>query len=513
VILYQSAAGTLRRGLSLEFDYKKSLIKNNFWVTLGHIFVYAKGIILLPLLIKNIGVSLYGAYSLITSYIGLIYGISSFGIGFKYQRFIPAAKEVGQKRGLFYFQLFFQFFSIAILSLLILSASGIFNNIFIKEEVNYSVLLACGLLFSTFLVSQSCDYFRYTHRMVTFSVATTVTPYLNILLIVMGIVIFKRIDINFLLFVSTVAMTLTAIPLSYRVIREIGFEIPRFTLAAIAADIKLGLPIVLSYVVEFVIAGSDRFVIGYYMSPRQVGYYNPAYTLGALVIMFPRIMGVVLPPLLSKAVDENEEQTAQVLLRHAVKIYILLVVPFIAGSFVLSHVLLRLLANQEVADAAYLITPLITLGILFYGLNIILAHGVAFVKMKTKIIFYSNVIAGLLSIVMNIVLIYFFRSIIVAAIVSLFSFFVSFLFLHVNTKKLIRIEYDKTFIMKVVLASVLMGLYIRYSMLLVNSKPLTVFLLISSGIILYFVIIFVTRAFSKNETNFMRNYVLSLVRK
>lgn len=51
----------------MEDSYKKQFISNNLWVFLGHSLVYIKGVILLSLLIKTVGVSIYGANALILS--------------------------------------------------------------------------------------------------------------------------------------------------------------------------------------------------------------------------------------------------------------------------------------------------------------------------------------------------------------------------------------------------------------------------------------------------------------
>lgn len=482
----------------------KSFLKNNLVLLLGHLALYAKGIVLLPLLIKTVGVKVYGTYALITSFIGIVFGISSFGVGFKYQRFMPSAAGVEEKRNLFFPQFYFHGLSVAILAILVFLFGDTANALFFKNSADYSWLLVGGILPATFLYSQATDYFRYTHRMGHFSAATAANPYLFILFTALGVLLLPKVGMNYLLLAMLASVCLASAPMLWKMFREIGMKMPELRLPEITSDMKLGIPILLSYVIDFVISGSDRFVIAYYMSAKEVGYYNPAYTLGALVIMFPKIMGVALPPLLSKAVDGNDEESARGLLGNAVKFYLLLVIPFIVGSVFLSHRLLVLLANREVADSAFLVTPVISLGILFYGLNIILSFGVAFVKLKTELIFYSNVIAGVLSLSLNLIVMYFVRSIVVAGVTSLVSFLVAFLFLNRSAGRLIDIEYDTRCILKVILASALMGVFLFLQTGIMHCATKSLLLLIPVDIAVYLGFCRAFRVFGKEDLDLFR---------
>jgi len=317
----------------------------------------------------------------------------------------------------------------------------------------------------------------------------------------------QTIDLNFLLLANIVSLLLVALPLLSKVYFEIGFKLPSFAIQRIVNDIKIGFPLVLVFITDFVMAGSDRFIIAFYMTSQSVGFYNPAYTLGSFVIMFPKVLGVVLPPLLSKATDENETLMAQILLNKAVKLYVALIIPFIIGCLTLSRTLLVILANEEVANASYFITPIIAIGMFFYGMTIILAHGVAFVKMQTKVIFYANLIAGVSSVLLNFIFIYLLRNIIIAAIVSLISYVLSYFFLYYRTKTIMRIEFDKQFTMRILYAGISMGVFIEGLMPFIHSKFIVLGFIIPSSIIFYIVVVLLIRAFNKSEIEYFRSII------
>ena len=93
-------------------SYSKSFFRDNAIVIIGVALVYMKGIILMPIIIKTVGVTIYGGFVLLSSLLGIVFGISSFGAGFRAKRFMPSAGNMQARRDLFYPQFFFQMFSI-----------------------------------------------------------------------------------------------------------------------------------------------------------------------------------------------------------------------------------------------------------------------------------------------------------------------------------------------------------------------------------------------------------------
>lgn len=493
----------------MAIDYRKSFVKNNFFLIAGNILIYAKGIILLPILIKNVGPSLYGSYVLLMMGMGFISGISTFGVGFKFKRFMPSTEETIEKRNLFYPQFFFQLISVFAVSMLLIISSNFIKTTIFKDQLDFSMYLVAFILISYVLYSVSADFFRYTHRMNYFTIVTTTRPYLMILFIAIAIYIFHKKTLNFLLLAYLSPLILIATPLLVKICKEIGFRFSGFRIRNIVEDIRLGFPLVLSYVVDFILSGSDRYVIAILISTTAVGYYSPAYTLGSLVILFPKVFGVVLPPLLSRATDKGRVNEVKVLVNYSIKFFLLIAIPFIVGSYVLSRPLLELLANREVANAAYLATPIIATGILFYGLNLILSN-ILFVRLKTKVMFGITALSAVLNLILNILLIYIFRNILVAAVTTLVSYLVSFIVLNVKIKKYLEVDYNLRVVLKCLLSSVFMGFILYYAKLTFGVSISAILLLIFISLIAYIALLLVFRTFNTKELSFARNYVLEL---
>lgn len=463
--------------------------------------IYAQGIILMPIIIKTAGITIYGGYLLLSTLFGFIYGISSFGVGFKCSRFLPAAEGKVARRSLVYPQASFQFLSIAILSLALILFYSSFDRLFLKGELTFSKWLILPYLFFLFLYSQTASYFLSTQRISYFNYATVAFPYINIGLIVLIYLTTNNLSVDILFSTQALSYMLIATPLTIKMIREIGFKLTLPNFRSLADDIKRGLPLRMNFIMDVLFASSDRYVITYLITVAAVGYYNPGYALGSLIVFFPRASGVVLLPLLSKAIDTGKEEEAHTMLNYTIKAFLLLAIPFIVGAAVLSSPLLNLFANAEVSQKAYMVTPVIALATLFLGLNIILSN-VLWVRMKTSVMFKINIIVAVLNLSLNFILLFIFRNILAAA----FTAFISYLINFILIRRVVIIDWPLNFefrmIVKSFAASILMGitLYLISSSLGMDSYRIP-FILgeIVIGIVIYSFALLTIKTFSHKE--------------
>ncbi|MCG2760002.1 MAG: polysaccharide biosynthesis C-terminal domain-containing protein [Candidatus Delongbacteria bacterium] len=492
-------------------SYFRSFIKDNALVLSGHILIYLKGIILLPILIKSVGITVYGGYTLVIATLGFLFGISSFGAGFRCKRFLPSSVEKSARQLLFYPQFLFQVAVIVGLSLLALS----FNPLIERHlhDFRLAIWLVPLYLLAMMIWSQSTDYFRYTNRMAYFNYSTVVHPYAFIGAVLLILSLKLKLTVNLLLASEVMVMFFISIPLSIKMLGEIGLRPCFYKIRQLAEDLKLGFPLVLTYLVDFILSGSDRYLIAAFISVTAVGYYNPAYTLGSLIMFFPRVSGVVLPPLLSRAVDNGREGEAQTMLNYTLKGFLLIAIPFVAGSYVLSEPLLTLFANAEVASKAVLVTPIVALGILFYGLTTIL-NNVFFVQMKTKVMFKVSAAAAILNVLLNLIFLYFFRNVAVAAVTTMVSYLVVFLYTYRVASPMWKIDWNYKNILRSILASIIMILVLMFiKMKLADIAAYQIILLLSQiiiGIFIYSVVILALGVFSKKELIYLKKVFMPL---
>jgi len=424
----------------------------------GHLLVFIQGLVLTPVVIKVSGPETYGAYILLMAYLGLMFGISSLGVGISAKRWLPGTADLSQRARLFYPQFWFQILSVTLLG----SVSAI---VYVSIETapqwqftGFSAWIVPVYLVAYTVYSQTTDYFRYTHRVGMFNISTVAQPYLFVGLALGIYWITNVLNAGSLIASTTIASALIGSLLFLRLYREIGIRFPPFHRQDLGKEIRLGFPMVLAYVVDVVLSGGDRYIIAAMLSVRDVGLYTPAYTLGSLAMVLPKVFGVVLPPLISQRVDAGDEAGAKRLSDNVTNIFLVVSIPYVVGALVLGKEVLRLYANDEVAEATWPVIYIVAIASIFYGLMLIKAN-ILFVRLKTGALFHINLISATLNIVLNIILIYLFGNVIVAAIATLASYLLSYLLLsHKNKGDPIDLSIDLGELLRILLCTAGMAL-------------------------------------------------------
>ena len=147
--------------------------------------------------------------------------------------------------------------------------------------------------------------------------------------------------------------------------------------------------------------------------------------------------------------------------------------------------------------------PIVSLGSLFYGLNLILCN-IFFVRIQLGMILKVNLIAALINLLLNFALLYFFRYIIVAAITTALSYTIAFFFIRYNIKFSINL-YSKI-LLKSFFAAVAMGavLMIFFQSNTHNANLFAVIGEIILGCVIYVALMFVFKAFPYNGLYYMK---------
>lgn len=480
-------------------DYKKHFIRNNTLTIMWYAFSSLQGLILLPVLVKNIGVTVYGGYVLLKTGVEFLYGISSLGVGFKYKRFVPSTVDPLERNKLFYPQFFFQFLVLLIIFALLTGLNSFIKSVVYRNEFDFSIGLLCLVILMKFLGGQIAHFFRYTHRINILIYSAIVNSILMIIFVLIGVLVFKKKDINLILQAEIYSSIIANSYVTVKLLREIGFSFPVLKAKQIIEDIKLGIPLIFSYVLDFIMYSSDRYIIGGLMSASAVGLYSPAHSMGGVIGVVPKAMNMSLLPTLAKANDEKKDHEARNILHYSIKLFLLVAIPYIAGSLVIGKEVLALLTNPQVAEASFWCVPFIALGVLFFGLNLILTN-LLLVQLRTKVIFFVNALTAVTSLVLNLIFIYIYKNILVAAITSFISFFISFNIVNATVKSHFQFSYGGKEISKFILSSLLMGVVIHFVQLLYHNLLWSIL----AGIISYVIFLFTTRSFTKKELLYIR---------
>lgn len=294
------------------------------------------------------------------------------------------------------------------------------------------------------------------------------------------------------------------IVLGIYLLKKIGAKVPNFSL--VKSYLVFGLPTIADSVSYWAITSIDRYFIGYFWGIVFVGYYAPAYSIGMLLTVFLVPLAFMLSVILPKLFDENKIGEVQDYLSNSLKYYLSIAIPAAFGLSILSKKLLMILSTQEIANAAFLVVPIVTVSILLYGISYFYSQILVLAK-KTKIIALVWAIGAFLNIVLNIIFIPKF-GIVAAALTTLSSYVCAFLLLQYFAGKEFRFRVEWSFILKSVLASLMMTFFIIW---FYPQSLSGLLLLVFIAVIVYVVFIFLFKGFGKKEIIFFKDFFYEMV--
>jgi len=421
----------------------------------GQVLVYVSGFLLIPLIVQTSGTQVYGSYVIVISLLGILTGISSFGSGFSAKRFLPSIDNKEERGAIFYPQFYFHLLSALLLGFITLFFFPVIEKYFLGDGADFDGYLVVLYLIFYILYDQTIDVFRYTHKVNLFNISTTLYPYIFLIIIIFWYRFDETISTNTLIISQIIALAVIFVLMLVPLIKSIGFKFTWYKKHTFIKDIKYGLPLLIVVIFELIISVSDRYVIAGYMNLDSVAFYAIAYSVGSIPFLIPKVIGVVLPPIVSKLKDQGEVSKIAPMVNSAIFVFFMFLLPFTIGFIMLGEPLLSLYVNKETATEAAGLLPIITIAILFYGVGSILSC-ILFVEMKTKSILFSNSVAGLLNLVANIIIFSIVSDIYVAAWTTFLSYLVYLLLTYRLIGKQYKIELFSIQSRKIVLSALIM---------------------------------------------------------
>lgn len=453
---------------------------------------------MLPLLTKNLSVADYGIWVQFTTTVTLLSLVASLGLTTTLIRFLASKKDIDKIREVFYsiFFVILAFLVVVIIILMLLShpiADLIFNSAY---QVAYLLPL---VLFFYCLNKLLMAYFNAFRQMKLYSILLVTQSYLSL-----GVAIFL-IYIGFGLMGAILGMLTTNILLflfmQYRIMKEISFKIPTFK--DLYEYLDYGLPLLPTSLSYWILASSDRYIIGILLGIAFVGYYSPGYALGYLITMLIYPFTAVLPAVLPKYYDNGEYGEMKTILENSLKYFFLLAIPAAFGLSLLSRDILTILSTADIASKGYQITFFTAFSGLLLGLKEICIQ-IMTVNKKTKIIGALWISASVMSIVLNYLLIPY-LGINGAGLTTLLTYsFISIMTL-IYSRKYFVFSLNLKFITKSILAATVMSIFLYLLIFHYHFNSLVeIGIIILVSAVIYFVVMLILKGIDKKELNLVK---------
>lgn len=470
----------------------RSFIRKNILIGLTNVSISVVALLLLPLLTKNLSIDDYGIWVQITVTIGLIPTIVCLGLPYTMVRFLSAEINRNEIQEGFYsleFTLIISGGLTALIFILLLFINPLNIMSFFSSYFTVSIIVAI-IIFCECINAILFNYFRTFQQLKRYSILTF--SQVLFMFSFQIIVVYLKGGILGVVIAYLSSRILFLFIMQTMIIKEIGFRLPRFK--RFREYMKFGVPTVPGNISSWIMESSDRYLIGLFLGLAFVGYYNPGYAIGNIVLMFMGPLNFLLPPILSKLYDTGKINEVKTHLRYSLKYFLLLSLPAAFSLSILSRQLLIFLSTSEIASHGYVVTPFTTFSMVCLGIHSIVVQ-ILVLEKETKKLALIYFISAILNFIINLFLIPFIG--LLGAAFSTFLAHVALLILSIYyANKYIKISVDYWMIVKILFACLVLLLFI----IIYNPNSLLdIIVVIPIGLCLYLLIIILTRTVSKRE--------------
>lgn len=466
-------------------------------VSLTNLLLSLSGIILLPILTRNMPIEDYGTWAQVSVTVGMVPSVVTLGLPYTMARFLPSSKKKDENRDIFYSNLFLVLVSSIFLSSILYVVSEKLAFLLFDGNTTVVKILSTTIFFES-MSGIFLGYFRASQQIKIHSAIMFGQTLLNLFLVAFFVlsgkgivgavfgVLLKSFFISFFCFLV--------------IVFQLGLQMPSF--GHLKEYLAFGVPTIPGNLSSWVVNSSDRYVIGILLGTAAVGYYSPGYALGNIIRMVIAPVSFMLPVVLAKHYDEQDVNTVKTILSYSLKYFLAIAIPSFFGLSLLSKPILSFLSTPEIASQSYLITPFVALGALFSGVYSIITQIIVMEK-KTKVIGTMWIFSAALNLALNFLFVPF-MGIVGAAFTTLIAFMLNLIFTTSYSFKRFKFDLNIDFVLKSVFASTLMSPII----LLINPVSLLgVLISVILCTLTYFVILGFLKGFDKQEIQFCKKVI------
>ena len=465
-------------------------------VGIANILISLSGLIFIPIITKNFSTANYGVWAQVNTVIALVPNVVNLGLPYTMVRFLAAEKDKSIIKQSFYSMMLLVLAStLVMVAVFIVFSSQIANALFDGSMQIMAIVTVISFLACLNLMLLS--YFRTFQRIAYYSGFLVLQTYIGVGVSIVLTLMHYPIEIVVLGLLT--GYLLTFIAMAFLIVRELGFTTK---LKSLRDELKFAIPTVPNNVSSWVVDSSDKFVIGIFLGSAAVGCYSPGYALGSILLMFLTPFAVLLPAVLPEYFEAGDMEKVDTFLSYSMKYYLLITIPAAVGMSLLSKPLLYILTTDIIANQVFMVTPLVALGAIFMGIYGI-SNNIIILEKKTTILGYIWISVAILNIVLNIFAVPY-LGIFGAGLATLVCYFFAFAVTLVYSRKYARLPFDYKSIAKILIASAIMGVFVKFA----NPYGIVnILIVIVIAVVIYFVVLFLLKGIDKKEINLIKGMI------
>lgn len=477
----------------MESPYQR-FAKDTLVIGIANVLVALSRVILLPVLTKTLGPHDYGIWAQVQVTISLVLGVVGLGLPYALTRFLPAKTQKEEIREEFWSVFCLVALTTFAISLILVTVARPIARAFFEGSTE--IVCITGLIILTWSLDTALlSLFRAFRQMKRYALFVVGDAYME--LAVIAFLVLKGYGLLSIVWTVLAVRIAVFIPLLFLINSQAKIKRPHFS--RIKEYLSFGLPTIPGNLASWVVASSDRYIIGYFLGAASVGIYSAAYGLGSLMITVAAILGFVLPPTLSKLYDEKRWNELSVHLSYSFKYLLMINIPFVVGSTVLAEPILGLFSTAEIAAKGHLIVPLVALAILAFSAYVVIAQ-VLVVAKRTKILGLIWMLAGAINLGLNLLVVPR-LGILGAALTTLIAYSLALGIGAYCSLKVFRVSVDWRSVGKSIAASGIMAAVLWPMRALTGLGSIGA---VGAGVLVYTAALFLLRGVTRRELQFFR---------
>jgi O-antigen/teichoic acid export membrane protein len=382
------------------------LLRHTSNYSIGTLLITLASVISFPIFTRMFSVSEYGVLGLVNVTLGFLVGVGKLGLQKSIVRFY-AEMEAGSRAGSrveFFSTVLFSMVGVgAVITLLSVAVFLALPDAWWSHTgAQYLIALASPLILIRVVDSAMLNLVNAEQKSGLYSLFTTVRKYIGLGVVLLVLFFVARSLRGF--FLGTIvaeALALAFIVTYYA--RQRLFDIHHVSKPLFVAMLTFGLPLLASELSYLLLAMGGRYIINYQLGPGPLGSYSAAYNFSEYLqgVVTTAFGQAVVPMYLRQWEREGHDRTVE-FLRQALRYYLLLALPILAGMAAVGPDLLRLLASAKYEVSTSLIVFIVG-GMLIAGGTPIFSAGI-YINKLTKVVMYSVLASAGLNIVLTLLL-------------------------------------------------------------------------------------------------------------
>ncbi len=479
---------------------KNKIIKETGMYLIGTVMVSILGFILSILYSKMFNPYDYGIYSLVYSTYSLITNIYGGWISLSMIR--NAEQYIIQKKENVFFGTFYKLQAMMAVSFVIV---GNTINIFLPVENNVKIMFFIFTLvyFFEYTILITNTVLRVKQNAKQYSKNTVINNFLKIFFILFLYYVLHITNIVVIVISLLIAEMVQYIYIFHKVGLKKYYKRKLLNKTIAKKMFLFGFPLIGVTVTNWVLNVSDRYIIQLFYSPTEVGLYSYAYSLGnSLFSLLMQFIMLGAYPNIVKAWESGGREKSEEVIKTYLRIYLLIIIPACIGVIgVAKNFFLAFTDTQY--QSSYSIFIITCIGIAILGLTQY-SNKAWELRKKTKHILMLNIMAALINVVLNFIFIPT-LGYEMGAVTTLVAYVLFFILSLICSRKFFTLKVDYKSLGKVIVSSAIMYL----SIILINQININVIikliLQILTGVIVYGIMLIVTRELNLKELKSMKN--------